>query len=442
MNRLFLLLLYLMVLAQLKSVSCQNNTQVYSINLELKNAPTGEKVFLQKYIGIKQVVIDSLQVGSNTELFFYGDKPLVPGMYALSYNRKLLANFFISNPDNQNFRISLDLKNPSQTLTFIGSSENQTFIDYLRFLNSQQQKGELEKASFEEKGLVLQTQFPGSMLALFICSLREPKIPVSSKPLADKRVYEYYYLTNHFFDNIDFEDKRLLNTPILEQKIGIYFRQMVPPVVDSIKVRVNQVIGEAKANKEVYTWAVRYLYQLYRESPIPGNTEVYNFIGEQFIINDIQRWNDTAFVEKVRERVAKAKLNPIGSLATNLKLQTPEGKLMDLNSVVASETILLFFNPGCEACHAVTEKLVKIYQQYKSKGIQVFAVYIDHKKDEWQSYISAKGLDWINVYDPAGSEGIEQKYDIYAIPMLYLLDKDKKVIVKDIPVEKLEEYLQ
>jgi len=257
----------------------------------------------------------------------------------------------------------------------------------------------------------------------------------------DKRIYEYYYRSNHFFDNIDFSDRRILDTPILEQKMGFYFRQMVPPLVDSIKVRVNEVLGKAKADQEIYNWAVRYLYQLYRESPMPGNNEVYNFIGEQFIINYPKRWNDVAFVEKVSERVAKAKRNPVGSSATNLKLQTPEGKTLDLSSIKAPKTILLFFNPGCEACHAVTEKLFKIYQQYKSKGIQVFAVYIDRKKDEWQNYISAKGLDWINVYDPTGSEGIDQKYDIYAIPMIYVLDQDKNVISKDVPVENLENLI-
>ena len=262
--------------------------------------------------------------------------------------------------------------------------------------------------------------------------------------LAQTNKWECLYSNqiNHFFDNIDFSDSHLLNTPVLEQKMGIYFRQMVPPIADSAKVRVSEVIGKAKANDEVYNWAVRYLYQLYRESPIQGNVEVYNFIGEQFILTEPRRWNDDAFVEKVRERVAKAKLNPIGSMTNNLKLETPEGKLMDLSNVVASKTILFFFNPGCEACHAVTEKLFKIYQQYKTKGIQVFAVYVDRKKDEWQNYILAKGLDWINGCDPTGTEGIEQKYDIYAIPMIYLLDKDKKVIAKDVPVEKLEGYLQ
>lgn len=421
-------------------IRCQTKSNSYAISVNIQNGEVGETILLQKYQGKTLLIVDSVSSGIDGSNAFTGKWSLEPGMYAISFGQKTVANFFISNEKSQNFTISLDLKNSAQTLTFTGSPENQAFIEYLRFLNTRQQMGERPEAVTKQKGEALEKQFHGSMLALFIRSLREPQIPAPSKPFADKR--EYYYLTNHFFDNIDFADKRLLNTPILEQKMGFYFRQMAPPLVDSIKFRVNQVIGKAKANKEVYNWAVKYLYQLYRESPIQGNTEVYNFIGEQFILTDPNRWNDSAFVEKVRERVAKAKLNPIGSLATNLKLETPGGKLMDLNSVVASKTILLFFNPGCEACHAVIEKLFKIYQQYKSKGIQVFAVYVDRKKDEWQNYISAKGLDWFNVYDPTGSEGIEQKYDINAIPMIYLLDKDKKVIAKDVLVEKLEGYLQ
>ena len=256
----------------------------------------------------------------------------------------------------------------------------------------------------------------------------------------DKRENAYYNQTKHFFDNIDFKDGHLLNTPILEQRMGFYFRQIVPSVVDSVKLKITDVLAKTKASEEVYNWSVRYLYQLYRESPMQGNSEVYNFIGEQFILKEPNRWKDKAYVEKVKERVAKANLNPIGLPATNLKLQTPNGIMQDLYNIKASKTILYFFNPGCEACNTVTEKLFKLYQQYKTRGIQVFAVYTDRNKEEWQNYISVKKLNWINVFDPTGQEGIDQKFDIYAIPMIYVLNKGKKVVAKDVPLEKLENY--
>ena len=431
-------LILFVVLANNDAIYGQNST----IKLDIRNAESGTKVILQKYSGLKQLKTDSLQVEVNTEMNFGKDKPLLPGMYSITNDKKLLANFFISNPEFDSFTISLDIENPAQTLVFAGSPENQAFIDYLRFLNANQQKGEQAEMVIRQKGKELQKQFPGTMLALFIKSLSQSEIPEPAITVANKQEYTYYYMANHFFDNIDFSDSRLLKTPILEQKLGSYFRQIAPPVADSIKIRVTEVLAKARANDEVYNWAVKYLYQLYRESPIQDNSQVYNFIGEQFILNEPKRWNDTAFVEKVRERVANAKLNPVGAIATNLKLQTPEGKTSDLYSIEASKTILLFFNPGCEACHAVTEELFAIYQQYKAKGIQVYAVYTDRNTEEWKNYISAKGLDWINVFDPTGEEEIDRKYDIFAIPLIYMLDKDKKILAKDIPVNQLNTYLK
>jgi len=433
-----ILLLSFLVFPQISAVRCQNNNTLYKITLELKNILNGEKFFLQKYTGIKLVVVDSLVIDGNSEPKFSGNKQLEQGMYSLSYNKILLANFFVTNPNTSNFTILLDLKNPAQTLAFSGSPENQAFIEYLRFLNAQQQKGAQAEFAIKQKGEQFQKQFPGSMLALFIKSLSQPVIPEPAKPVANTQEYAYYYLANHFLDNIDFSDNRLLDTPILEQKLGTYFRQMVPPLADSVKVRIKEVLAKARVNNDVYNWTVRYLYQLYRESPIQDNSTVYNFIGEQFILKEPQRWKDNAFVEKVRERVTKSRLNPLGFPATNLYLQTPEGEKFDLYSVEATKILLLFFNPRCEACHAVTEKLSAIYQQYNAKGVQVFAVYTDRNKTEWQNYISAKKLNWINVFDPTGQEKIDQKYDIYAIPMIYVLDKDKKVTAKDVPIEILE----
>ena len=207
-------------------------------------------------------------------------------------------------------------------------------------------------------------------------------------------------------------------------------------------MRIEQVLRKAQANDHVYNWTVNYLYKFFREAPIPFNSEVYNFIGEHFIVTEPEQWNDAAFVKKVQERVIKSKLNPIGEKATNLKLQTSIGEIVELDSVNAPLTILYFFNPGCEACQSATEKLIKLYHQYKFKGMQVFAVYDGDQMQEWLDYISTKGLDWINVYDPMGTNEIEQKYDIYAIPMIYLLDKDKNVIAKDILVDQIETFIK
>lgn len=122
-------------------------------------------------------------------------------------------------------------------------------------------------------------------------------------------------------------------------------------------------------------------------------------------------------------------------------LQTPEGEKVPLSAVKAPFTILYFFNPGCDACQPVTDRLIRIYKGNKSRGMEVYAVYLNRDRKVWTDYISSKGLDWINVYDPSGTEMVEEKYDIYAMPMIYVLDKDKKVVARDVSVERLPSLL-
>jgi len=154
------------------------------------------------------------------------------------------------------------------------------------------------------------------------------------------------------------------------------------------------------------------------------------------------RWNDSGFIEKVRNRIIKSGLNPVGLKVTNLKLEAPDGETVDLYSLKAKYTILFFFNPGCEACRPVSEALSEFYWQYRNKGVEVFAVYVDQNREEWLDYIKTKNLIWINGYDPTGEETIYEKYDLYAIPMIYLLDQDKNILEKDVLVKQLGQYLK
>ena len=430
------LLLFLAIFPTIM-VSCQSKNDGYSIDIELKNTIYGETFFLHKYVGKTLVTIDSVATNSSRTILFKGKPNLEPGMYAISLKQKPVVNFFVSKTTEQQFTISFDVNNPAHTVAFTGSPENQAFIDYLRFLGSNQQSQD----EIKQRGEQLQKQFPGSMLALFIRTMKETDVPEPAKPVSDLIEYKYEYLANHYFDNVNFSDKRLLNTPLLEQKLGFYFKQMVPPLPDSIIERVDKTLVKAKANAEMYNWTVRYLYNLYREAPIEGNTEVYNYISENYILAEPNRWNDKPFVEQVRSRVAKAKLNPIAGKATNLLLQNPYGKAIDLYSTKANYTILFFYNPECEACKPVSAALSDFSNQYRTKGVEVFAVYMDQKQDVGKATLASKGQNWINGYDPNCSVKIEEKNDLYTLPMTYLLDKNKTLIIKDATIKQLENYL-
>jgi thiol-disulfide isomerase/thioredoxin len=334
-----------------------------------------------------------------------------------------------------------------KSLSFIGSYENQLFADINRMMESIRNGDDTKQKQLEAVVHDFEKKAPGAMLSLFMKSIRNPVIQEPKIPGMVLNRDQYFrdqirkQFLEHFFDNIDFSDERILRFPVLEEKTITYFRNIVQPHPDTLQFRIMKFLAQAKASEQVYLWGIRYLYELFREASFNGSAVVCSFIANRYILPESWRWKDAGFIDKVRTRVLKADRNAPGKVATDLVLKTPEGTTKSLHSVVSTYTILYFFNPGCESCLPVTSSILNLYNKYKQKGITVFAVYPDRNRDEWLKYIRNLKPGWIHVYDPDGNQRIKEKYDIFAIPLIYLLDQDKKVIKQDIPVDELEQFL-
>ena len=112
-----------------------------------------------------------------------------------------------------------------------------------------------------------------------------------------------------------------------------------------------------------------------------------------------------------------------------------------MHQIEAEYLILIFYEPSCGHCKKVIPKLYDIYEKYKGKNVKVFALYTQGKKEEWTEFIEEKKLDWINVYDPYYISNFRDLYDIYSTPVIYMLDKDKKIVAKRLAIEDIEDFL-
>ena len=73
--------------------------------------------------------------------------------------------------------------------------------------------------------------------------------------------------------------------------------------------------------------------------------------------------------------------------------------------------------------------------------LKVLDVYIDEEIDEWKAHLADYPKTWINGYDPTHTLRADLTYNVRAIPSIYLLDRDKTVLLKDVPQERLMHYL-
>jgi thiol-disulfide isomerase/thioredoxin len=115
-----------------------------------------------------------------------------------------------------------------------------------------------------------------------------------------------------------------------------------------------------------------------------------------------------------------------------------------LYSVTADYIVLVFWDVDCGHCQKEIPKLIKLYNELKQekKDLKVYSVYTLHEGDKYLKYIADNGLqDWINVYDGAHINNVTVKYDVYSTPVIYILDKNKKIKAKRIGVEQVKDII-
>jgi hypothetical protein len=145
-------------------------------------------------------------------------------------------------------------------------------------------------------------------------------------------------------------------------------------------------------------------------------------------------FTDEVTRERCRYRLDILSQNRIGHKANNIRYTLADGFEGTLYGIKAEYTLIFINNPGCEMCRTVREGISEseiLTGAVSSGRLKVLAIYPDQDLDEWLRYRSEMPREWINGYDRECVMRSEGTYNLAAIPSLYLLDKDKTVLVKD-----------
>ena len=153
---------------------------------------------------------------------------------------------------------------------------------------------------------------------------------------------------------------------------------------------------------------------------------------------------DAATKDRYAHVASMCRLNEVGTKAADFRFSDRRGREYTLYGM-KSEYILLFFsNPGCHSCLEIINALkedYKVSSMIAEKRLAVLNIYIDEDIQSWIDYMSVYPEDWYNGFDQELAIRNEDLYNVRAIPSLYLLDNEKRVILKDAPENRLFDYL-
>lgn len=156
---------------------------------------------------------------------------------------------------------------------------------------------------------------------------------------------------------------------------------------------------------------------------------------------------ESAFGKQIAKMLDIAKKTRVGQVAPDFTLNDANGKPQTLSSLRGKVLLIDFWASWCGPCREENPNLVAAYARYHNKGFEVLGVSLDSKKEKWLEAIKEDELAWNHVSDLQGwNSAAATLYGVNAIPMSYLLDKDGKIIAKNLRggelTKKLDEVLK
>ena len=253
------------------------------------------------------------------------------------------------------------------------------------------------------------------------------------------------YLVTHYWDNFDFADTSYIHLPDITEVAFVNYIDALPHATKDIAWNSQKALlakTKTELTGKMYLYFLsefeKYLYDV--NSPF-RNEEYYLPIAA-FVIADDR--SDEVQKERMKFRRDMMLKNRIGTIASDIIYTLASGKTDKLSRINSTYTLLMFYNPDCHACEEIIAylKSSEVINKAQTKGIlKVFTFYPDKDIQIWKKHLPDIPLSWINGYDK--DQIIENKkiYDLKAIPTLYLLDKEKKVLLKDADIRMIERYL-
>jgi thioredoxin-related protein len=140
--------------------------------------------------------------------------------------------------------------------------------------------------------------------------------------------------------------------------------------------------------------------------------------------------------------------NRVGEKGNNFNYTLASGQTLSLYNLKSEYTLLMFSNPGCQTCEAVTQQLnisdainnVLDLNSSTRTMLTIISLYTDENIDLWLGHLPKMPQNWIHGYDKGMTITQKKLYDIRAIPTLYLFDKEKNVVLKDTSIEAIENF--
>lgn len=318
----------------------------------------------------------------------------------------------------------------------------------------QESTPEYESAVEERKALIASRQTyleelfakaPESFFTSFKSAGQNPDIEKikADNPGLDEQGQVFVY-RQQFWDNVNFNDQRLMRTPVIMNKLNRYIKELTPQLPDSITASTDRLIArlDMDRHEEYFKFFVNWVAIEYQptETTLMDSEAVMVHMVQNYFTNEKAFWAQPAEIQGLQQRASEMQASLVGKKGPDVISTGPDGKTYSIYEMKEPYIVVYMYNPECEHCQEETP-LLKAYHDKNKKMLGVFAIAIDTDDMKWKNYIQKVGMqDFVNVHDPT-NRSIYAKYFVDKTPEMYVLDRDRKIIGKNLKTFQVEQLI-
>lgn len=266
-----------------------------------------------------------------------------------------------------------------------------------------------------------------------------PAIPATLTTPTDRAAY----LVAHYWDHFPFTDTLYCQqSEGTEQAFVNYLDLLRYVTTEQAEQSVTAMLKQSEVSATMFAYMAE-LYEKYlndAESPFRNESLFIALLRQQLKAAHLSE------VEKIRpaQLLALALKNRPGALATDFSYITSDGQKGRLHQLSAPCLLLLFYDPDCDTCRETLTQLQEatwVTEALRTHRLQVMAVYPGEETERWRAQVAVMPAQWIHAQDDGQRLVNEELYNLQSYPTLYLLDGDKRVLLKETTLVEVENYL-
>lgn len=244
------------------------------------------------------------------------------------------------------------------------------------------------------------------------------------------------YLLQNYWNNFDFTDSVMQKQADVAEQGLVDFLSLLSSD-DVSDWLIEESIDNFCVKMEAYPLSRKLFMENIDRYLYNPDSPCYN---ESLYTVYLNRMLESRFIDEdsklsLKFRLSLIQRNNPGDTATDFTYFLPDGSKRTLMQTDTGEgrLLIIFYDPFCTSCQQIMSHLIEnnsLREWVRDKKLTVLAVYTEDSLEDWRSSISHMPADWIVAHD---NMVIKDKalYDLKAMPSLYLLDRNKKVILKD-----------